>query len=152
MDAANPFLRFGAMLVVALLAPTARAHGVSELQLSPITTAEDRRQSHAQAALPTAKETPQDVPTPSLSDPNAETVTERYPNGNIKIQRQVVKDAAENYVNQGTYTQYDLAGKVQKTGQFLNGKPQGKWTQTVGNGRNGIAAALRRPKPDTIMA
>ena len=35
---------------------------------------------------------------------NVEQVTERYPNGKIKIERQVTKDAAGNYVNHGTYT------------------------------------------------
>ena len=65
------------------------------------------------------------------SEGNVEQVTERYPNGKIKIERQVTKDAAGNYVNQGTYTRYDVDGKVQKTGTFVNGKQHGMWTQTI---------------------
>ena len=46
---------------------------------------------------------------------NVEAVSERFPNGNVKIERQVTKDAGGNYVNHGTYTAYDLSGKVQMT-------------------------------------
>jgi antitoxin component YwqK of YwqJK toxin-antitoxin module len=66
----------------------------------------------------------------AIPEANIEQVTERYPNGNIKIVRQVTKDAAGNYVNQGTYTQYDADGKVQRTGTFINGKQNGMWTQS----------------------
>ena len=58
-----------------------------------------------------------------------ETVVERYPNGHTKIERQVIQDSAGNYVNQGTYTMYDLDGQALKVGEFRNGKQVGKWTQ-----------------------
>jgi antitoxin component YwqK of YwqJK toxin-antitoxin module len=59
-----------------------------------------------------------------------ELVTERYPNGKVKIEREVGQDAAGNYVNQGSYKFYNLAGEVVKSGEFFSGKQIGKWTQT----------------------
>ena len=67
---------------------------------------------------------------PPVAGAAVEPVTERYPNGSIKVERQVTKDTGGNYVNHGPYTAYDANGKIQKTGQFLNGKQQGLWTQT----------------------
>lgn len=58
-----------------------------------------------------------------------ELITERYPDGSVKIERQVVQDAEGNYVNHGPYTEYDRNGKVVRSGEFRNGKPHGKWTR-----------------------
>jgi antitoxin component YwqK of YwqJK toxin-antitoxin module len=65
----------------------------------------------------------------SDASPKPETVVERYPNGRPKVERQVIQDSAGNYVNHGTYTQYDLDGQAIKTGEYRNGKQVGKWTQ-----------------------
>jgi antitoxin component YwqK of YwqJK toxin-antitoxin module len=74
------------------------------------------------------------VPLPSTDDGvinmgRVEPVTELYPNGKIKIEREVGQDAKGNYVNQGSYRMYDSDGQVIKAGEFLSGKEQGKWTQ-----------------------
>jgi antitoxin component YwqK of YwqJK toxin-antitoxin module len=58
-----------------------------------------------------------------------EQVAERYPNGKTKVEREVGQDAKGNYVNQGSYKMYGLDGEVIKSGDFLNGKQHGKWTQ-----------------------
>jgi antitoxin component YwqK of YwqJK toxin-antitoxin module len=60
-----------------------------------------------------------------------ETVTQRYPDGKIKVEREVGQDAAGNYFSQGTYKFYAPAGEVLMAGEFLNGKQQGKWTQQL---------------------
>ena len=52
-----------------------------------------------------------------------------YPDGKVKIEREVGQDAAGNYINQGTFKLYAPNGEVIKAGEFLNGKQQGKWTQ-----------------------
>ena len=74
------------------------------------------------------------APSPTLAsdgavgaEGNVEPVTERYPNGKIKIERQVTKDAAGNYVNHGTYTRYD----VQRQGPENRGFPQRQATRYV---------------------
>ncbi|MGO9112475.1 MAG: hypothetical protein ACLP9L_24860 [Thermoguttaceae bacterium] len=58
-----------------------------------------------------------------------EMVTERYADGKVKIEREVSQDTAGNYINQGTFKLYAPTGEVIKTGEFLNGKRQGKWSQ-----------------------
>jgi antitoxin component YwqK of YwqJK toxin-antitoxin module len=60
-----------------------------------------------------------------------EMVTERYPDGKVKVEREVGQDASGNYFNQGLFKQYAATGEVIKTGEFLNGKQQGKWTQQL---------------------
>jgi antitoxin component YwqK of YwqJK toxin-antitoxin module len=85
---------------------------------------------------------PAPAPAPSAtSDADGELVTERYPDGSVKIERQVTKDAAGNYVNHGTYTAYAPDGTVQKTGVFQNGKLQGKWTQSFAKDEGHLFAA-----------
>ncbi len=80
---------------------------------------------------------------PSATSANIETVIERYRNGSVKVERQVTKDAAGNYINHGTYTLYDVDGKVLKTGEFLYGKQQGKWTQTFAKDEGHLFSADR---------
>jgi antitoxin component YwqK of YwqJK toxin-antitoxin module len=60
-----------------------------------------------------------------------ETVTQRYPDGKIKVEREVGQDAAGNYFSQGMFKLYAPTGEVVKAGEFLNGKQQGKWTQQL---------------------
>jgi antitoxin component YwqK of YwqJK toxin-antitoxin module len=60
-----------------------------------------------------------------------ETVIDRYPDGKVHVERQVALDAKGNYVNAGTYTQYDLDGQVIKSGQFHNGTLNGHWMQQL---------------------
>ncbi len=60
-----------------------------------------------------------------------EMVTERYADGKVKVEREVGQDAAGNYFNQGMYKLYAPSGEVIKSGEFLNGKQQGSWTQQL---------------------
>jgi antitoxin component YwqK of YwqJK toxin-antitoxin module len=68
---------------------------------------------------------------PAAGGAKIETITERYPNGSVKVERQVAQDAVGNYVNQGSYTMYDLDGKVVKAGKFQDGKQTGLWSQQL---------------------
>jgi antitoxin component YwqK of YwqJK toxin-antitoxin module len=60
-----------------------------------------------------------------------EIVAERYPDGKVKVEREVGQDTAGNYVNQGTFKQYAPTGEIVKAGEFLDGRQQGKWTQQI---------------------
>ncbi len=60
-----------------------------------------------------------------------ETATELFPNGKVKIEREVGQDSAGNYFNQGSYKQYDITGEIVRQGEFVNGKLTGKWTQKL---------------------
>jgi antitoxin component YwqK of YwqJK toxin-antitoxin module len=98
-------------------------------ELSEPTPARSKRQSWSSTKK---GHTPAGAVTPAISrlpGIKVETVTERYPNGTIKVERQVVQDAEANYINHGTYTKYDIDGNVVKTGEFKNGKLRGDWIQ-----------------------
>ncbi len=71
-----------------------------------------------------------------------ETVRERYPNRNVKIERQVTLDAEGNYVNHGTWTMWDEKGRLLGSGEYVQGKRQGQW---VRNFEAGEAEVLGGP-------
>jgi antitoxin component YwqK of YwqJK toxin-antitoxin module len=61
-----------------------------------------------------------------------EVVTERYPNGTVKIERCVTLDADKNYVNHGAWKMLTPTGELIAEGQFEMGKRIGMWTRYHG--------------------
>lgn len=59
-----------------------------------------------------------------------ETVRERYPNGKIKLLREVARTVDLNYVNHGQFNMWDEDGNVIASGEFHAGQRVGKWTRT----------------------
>ena len=70
--------------------------------------------------------------------PNVEQITERYPDGNVRIERQVTQDAEGNYVNHGIFTEYDPKGHIFRSGEYCNGKLNGRWAQNFDAGQQGL--------------
>lgn len=60
-----------------------------------------------------------------------EIVRERYPNGNVKIERGVTWDADGNYVNHGPWTMLGPTGAVVAEGKFDMGRRVGTWRRFV---------------------
>jgi antitoxin component YwqK of YwqJK toxin-antitoxin module len=58
-----------------------------------------------------------------------EIVTERYPDGKARIERQVALDTQGNYVNHGTWKMWSNDGKALAEGQYDMGKRVGTWTR-----------------------
>jgi len=134
MNAKQPICRTVSVLVAMLIALIARAqdspnagNSPNRLLLTPDLTAED---SGSASATSPSKPSLQFALNPGQAAvAKVETVTERYPDGSVKIERQVTQDSAGNYINHGTYTMYNLDGKPLKAGQFQNGKQHGAWVQ-----------------------
>ncbi len=61
-----------------------------------------------------------------------EVIRERNPNGTVKIERHVAQDGDGNYCNHGGWTQWDDRGQIVGTGEYVNGKRQGKWVRWYG--------------------
>jgi antitoxin component YwqK of YwqJK toxin-antitoxin module len=61
-----------------------------------------------------------------------EIVRERYPDGRVKIERQVTLDAEGNYVNHGPWKLYSPNEVVVAEGQFDMGQRIGNWTRWLG--------------------
>jgi antitoxin component YwqK of YwqJK toxin-antitoxin module len=68
------------------------------------------------------------------ADGEIETVRERYPDGKIRIERQVTMDPTGNYVNHGTWKMLTPSGAVSAEGQYYMGQRVGLWTRW--HGRN----------------
>lgn len=67
--------------------------------------------------------------TPEGSYANAELVTERYENGDVKIEREVIQDQDQNYVNHGKWKSYDREGNAAIEGRFKINEMDGVWTR-----------------------
>lgn len=70
-------------------------------------------------------------PTGAASNEQGELITERYPNGAVRLQRYVIQDAERNYVNHGSWTMLDPQGQVIAQGEYQNGKQQGPWMRIM---------------------
>ena len=81
---------------------------------------------------------------PVIDMGKVEKVTDRYPNGKIRVEREVGQDQKGNYVNQGNYKAFDQDGQVIMSGEFLNGKQNGKWTQRFTKDEGHLFFAGRR--------
>ncbi|MCE9545737.1 MAG: hypothetical protein K8T25_09505 [Planctomycetia bacterium] len=66
--------------------------------------------------------------TTDAGKPTVETIKERFPNGKVKIEREVIRDKDDNYVNHGAWKMWDEAGNVVAEGHFEFGHRQGAWT------------------------
>lgn len=56
-----------------------------------------------------------------------EVIQERYPNGTIKIERNMKRDAAGNYVLHGEWRQFDTRGTLIGEGRYKNSQREGVW-------------------------
>ncbi|MGD9720967.1 MAG: toxin-antitoxin system YwqK family antitoxin [Pirellulales bacterium] len=69
---------------------------------------------------------PSDTPADDKSSEN-EAIKERYPDGRIKVQREVTQDASGNYLNHGAWKMWDQRGNLMAQGQYHYGDRTGTW-------------------------
>jgi antitoxin component YwqK of YwqJK toxin-antitoxin module len=77
-------------------------------------------------ATPIADATGSDVPADQV-----ELIQERYPNASIKIERQVTRDSNGNYINHGSWSAWDEAGRLSSKGEYRYNLPHGRWIRFV---------------------
>ena len=63
-----------------------------------------------------------------------ETIYERFPTGEVRIERQVTLDDDHNYVNHGPWKMFDRTGNLVAEGQFDMGRRTGVWTKMHAQG------------------
>jgi len=72
-------------------------------------------------------------PEPSLAAGDVvETIRERYPDGKIRIERNVTLDADGNYVNHGVWRLHSPNETIVAEGQYDMGQRVGSWTRWLG--------------------
>ncbi len=137
------FFRTAGAVGIVLVSLTARAEGVGKTLSTTISVAEApappiaSKHKTAPALAPQRASAPEGV----VDMGKLEMITERYADGKVKIEREVGQDAAGNYFNQGIFKLYAPSGEVVKTGEFLNGKQHGKWTQQLAKDEGHIFSA-----------
>jgi antitoxin component YwqK of YwqJK toxin-antitoxin module len=72
----------------------------------------------------------------NIIEDGGEVVRERYPNGNIKVERHVRMDAEENYRNDGAWKMWDEGGRLIVQGNFVQGQRQGDWIRSFRQGES----------------
>lgn len=58
-----------------------------------------------------------------------EVIRERFPNGSIRIEREVTQDADGNYINHGSWKMFDERGTIVAEGHYANGERDGTWNR-----------------------
>lgn len=62
------------------------------------------------------------------ADPQREVIRERYPNREVKIEREVTQDAEGNYINHGNWKMLTPSGELVAEGRYHYGERQGLWS------------------------
>jgi antitoxin component YwqK of YwqJK toxin-antitoxin module len=82
-------------------------------------------------------------PAPAASPDTPEVIEERYPNGTLKVAREVIQDERGNYVNHGAWKMFNEKGAVIVDGQFYEDQRHGVWNRWYSGGE----VAFLRQKP-----
>lgn len=100
------------------------------------TTVETTEEKDSQELTPTPAET--------TTAPGAgqEIIRERYPDGAVKIERQVTRDAQKNYINHGPWTMWDEKQRKIGVGEFHEGQRHGTWTRWFAPGQVELLKAV----------
>lgn len=69
-----------------------------------------------------------------------EVIRERYPSTSIKIERTVILDSEENYINHGPWTLYSERGEMVAHGDYQHGKRHGLWQRSFAAGEGSMFA------------
>jgi len=65
-----------------------------------------------------------------VAEPEIEIFRERFADGIIKVEREVTMDAGFNYVNHGTFREWNEDGVLVTEGRFDSGRRVGSWMRT----------------------
>lgn len=68
---------------------------------------------------------------PDSTEPGTEIVRERYPDGKIRVERQVVLDDDSNYVNHGYWKHFLPDGQIAAEARFQRGIKTGVWFRWI---------------------
>lgn len=63
------------------------------------------------------------------AEPEPEVIRERYDNGRVKVERQVVQDQDQNYINHGKWMMWDRQGNVLAEGAYDDNQRAGAWAR-----------------------
>jgi antitoxin component YwqK of YwqJK toxin-antitoxin module len=95
------------------------------IAIAPHALAQEDPQAHAGQDIPVPLAAGDDEPAAAANA--TEVFHERYPNGAIKVEREVVLDEQFNYVNHGSFRTWDEEGALIAKGRYEHGRRVGQW-------------------------
>ncbi len=104
--------------------------GLSSLTISGLAWADVPPNAREELVVSQASGRSETTTSSERSTQTAETVRERYADGQTKIEREVTLDKAGNYVNHGAWRMWDSAGKLIAEGRHDMGQRVGLWKRT----------------------
>jgi antitoxin component YwqK of YwqJK toxin-antitoxin module len=69
----------------------------------------------------------------TADEPQTEVIKERFPDGSVRIERQVTQDAEGNYLNHGPWKMWDEKGNLVAQGEYADGNRTGVWVRWYRN-------------------
>jgi antitoxin component YwqK of YwqJK toxin-antitoxin module len=69
----------------------------------------------------------QPLPKHNGAQEQGETIKERFPDGKVRIEREVTQDSAGNYLNHGSWKMWNQSGQIVAQGQYRYGNRTGTW-------------------------
>lgn len=122
--------RISAITVLLVLAVTAQAQvEVNEVLLREPIGATEELPLEAQAVVDSLSESIASVEADGAEEAEVEIVRERYDNRRVSIEREVVQDQEQNYVNHGKWKKWDPQGNVLVEGRYNLNERDGVWTR-----------------------
>src|SRR5262245_28323082 len=76
--------------------------------------------------------------------PKTEVVEKRYPDGTLKLRREVMVDASGRQTDHGKVTRYWSNGKPQEEITYVEGQKSGPWTEWYESGLKKAECGYRR--------
>jgi antitoxin component YwqK of YwqJK toxin-antitoxin module len=129
------------------LAPATGSISDDPVELTPMPDAGSASAAQALEPAELETDTPEaeaETPAPAAEDENtSEVIEERYPNGALKLAREVVQDNKGNYQNHGSWKMFNERGAVIVEGQFYEDKRHGVWNRWY----NANEVAFLKTKP-----
>jgi antitoxin component YwqK of YwqJK toxin-antitoxin module len=89
---------------------------------------------------------PEAPPAPSMVDRTVQS--DKFPDGKLRIERQVAKYSDNHYVADGFYREYYPNGQKFVDGQYKGGRPDGQWTYWYDNGTQNRQITFKDGQPD----
>ncbi len=71
--------------------------------------------------------TPASSGVPATVDRPVERIQERFPNGALRVEREMIQDEEGNFLRHGIYREYDLKGTLIVEGEYRMGQREGIW-------------------------
>jgi antitoxin component YwqK of YwqJK toxin-antitoxin module len=87
-------------------------------------------------------------PTPQPRTVSEHAISEKYPDGAVRVERRVVKLSDDQVINHGKYTEYHPNGKKFSEGNYVNGVHDGTWNFWHDNGQLAKTVVFKNGRAD----